>query len=373
MPEQRAGAARVVSALLALVGGLVALLCACSASAQSDSPLMALPARSQIAPQMACGEMMHLAAAEAGGVTYRLASATVEPAVEGRPAFCLIKGYVTPQTEFELRLPLSGYTGRYLQGGCGGMCGVIPDEFSPRCTSEQAYSGAFAVAFDNGGQHGTGIGDGTWALGDPELRLQFAYKAPHAVALAAKALIARFYARAPDHSYYSGCSGGGREALMEAQRFPRDFDGIVAGSSVAMPAAMQLFLWEAQKGLDARGHEIFTQAAVNLLHRAVITACDKLDRIADGQIDDPRRCTFDPASLGCPPHAGVRSDCLTQPQVEAARAYYQGPRDSAGKALFPGGAPYGGELGWIGLGCLFFFGLFVVVVFLFFLFLLGLL
>lgn len=294
--------------------------------------------------------MMRVSAAEAGGVAYRLASATLEPAVGGRPAFCLIKGYGTPQTEFELRLPLSGYTGRYLQGGCGGMCGVISNDFSPRCTSEQAYSGAFAVAFDNGGHHGTGIGDGTWALGDPELRLQFAYKAPHAVALISKALIARFYGRAPDHSYYSGCSGGGREALMEAQRFPDDFDGIVAGSSVAMPAAMQLFLWEAQKGLDAQGREIFTQPAVKLLHGAVLKACDGLDGIVDGQIDDPRRCAFDPAILACPSGAGADAGCLTLQQVDAARAYYRGPGDGGGKALFPGGAPYGGELGWIGRG-----------------------
>lgn len=347
MPERRIG----LPARLALVlAAVTSLLMAGAASAELADPLIALPAKAQIAPAMDCGNMMRVSAAEAGGIAYRLASATVEPATGDRPAFCLVKGYATPQTEFELRLPFSGYTGRYLQGGCGGMCGIISNDFSPHCSSKQAYGGTFAVAFENGGHHGTGIGDGTWALGDPELRLQFAYKSPHAVAVVSKALIARFYGRAPERSYFSGCSGGGRVALMEAQRFPEDFDGIVAGSSVAMPAAMQMFLWEAQKGLDAQDREIFTPAAVALLHAAVLKACDGLDGIADGQIDDPRHCAFDPARLACPRGAGTDAACLTQPQVAAARAYYQGPRDASGKALFPGGAPYGGELGWVGRG-----------------------
>tara|TARA_A100001391_G_scaffold130111_8_gene89508 strand:- start:8528 stop:10201 length:1674 start_codon:yes stop_codon:yes gene_type:complete len=322
-----------------------------SAAAQaSDGLLLDLPTRATLAPAISCEDLMREPAAEAGGIAYRLRSAETEAASGSRPAFCLVKGYATPQTEFELRLPLTGYTGRYLQGGCGGMCGIISSDFSPRCTNEHAYSGAFAVAFDNGGHHGTGIGDGTWALGDPELREQFAHKASHSLALVAKALIARFYGQGPDYSYFSGCSGGGRVALMEAQRYPDDFDGIVAGSSVAMPAAMQMFLWEAQHGLDDQGREIFTPQAVALLHQAVLAACDEIDGIPDGQIDDPRLCSFDPASLACPPGVSTPDTCLSAQQVTAALAYYRGPSDANGRALFPGGAPYGGELGWIGRG-----------------------
>lgn len=331
--------------------GVGMLLLAAVASAQTSSPaVMPLPARAEIAPDMRCAALMDRPAGDALGIAYRLRYSSEEAAREGRAAFCLVAGYVTPQTEFELRLPLSGYSGRYLQGGCGGMCGIISADFSPRCTNAEAYGGAFAVGFDNGGHRATGIGDGTWALGDPELRAQFAHKATHALAVVAKEIAARFYGRAPDRSYFSGCSGGGRAALVEAQRYPRDFDGIVAGSSVAMPAAMQLFLWEAHKGLDGQEREIFTPDAVQLLHMAVVAACDDLDEIADGQIDDPRRCAFDPATLACRPDRGVVQACLTAPQVAAARAYYRGPSDARGRALFPGGAPYGSELTWVGRG-----------------------
>lgn len=316
----------------------------------SPARLAVLPERAVIAPAMACADLMRQPARNAAGIAFRLRSAEDEPATGTRAAFCLVKGYVAPQTEFELRLPLTGYTGRFLQGGCGGMCGVIPTSITPRCSNAHAFGGAFAVAFNNGGHHSAGIGDATWAIGDPELRAQFAEKATHAVAVASKALVAGFYGKPPEKSYFAGCSGGGREALMEAQRYPGDFDGIVAGSSVAMPAAMQLFLWEAQKGLDPQGREIFTDAAVHLLHKAVIESCDARDGITDDQIDDPRLCSFDPASLGCPPKEHAPGACLSPAQVAATRAYYRGPTDAEGNALFPGGAPYGGELGWVGRG-----------------------
>lgn len=337
---------------IAMVLGLFA---ATLASAQPSAPpssvarLIALPDRQAIAPAMGCADLMRQPARDVGGIAFRLRSAEQEAATGSRPAFCLVKGYVTPQTEFELRLPITGYTGRFLQGGCGGMCGVIFNSITPLCSNDHAFGGAFAVAFNNGGHHSAGIGDGTWAVGDPELRAQFAEKAAHGVAMASKAVIAVFYGKPPEMSYFVGCSGGGREALMEAQRYPDDFDGIVAGSSVAMPAAMQLFLWEAQKGIDEQGKEIFTEAAVRLLHEAMLKACDKLDGIPDGQIDDPRACGYDPVVLMCPARTGI-TDCLSSAQVAAARAYYRGPSDAEGNALFPGGAPYGGELGWVGRG-----------------------
>jgi len=338
--------ARAMGAVMVLIALMLAV--PSPATAASPAPMIALPEKPAIAPAMACADMMRQPARDAGGFAVRLRSASEEPATASRPAFCLVKGYVTPQTEFELRLPLTGYTGRFLQGGCGGMCGVIFDTITPTCSNAHAFGGAFAVAFNNGGHHGAGIGDGTWAIGDPELRTQFARTAAHAVAVAAKALIAGFYGKPPEKSYFAGCSGGGREALMEAQRYPADFDGVVAGSSVAMPAAMQLFLWEAQKGIGPDGKEIFTEAAVQLLHKAVLKACDQLDGIADDQIDDPRSCGYDPSALLC--RTSSAADCLSGAQLAAARAYYLGPSDDQGNALFPGGAPYGSELGWVGRG-----------------------
>lgn len=341
---------KVMVVITAMIGAFVAATASGQPAPPSSARLIALPDRQVIGPAMACVDLLRQPARDAGGIAFRLRSAEEEAAIGSRPAFCLVKGYVTPQTEFELRLPLSGYTGRFLQGGCGGMCGLIFNSIVPICSNAHAFGGGFAVAFNNGGHHATGIGDGTWAIGDPELRAQFAHKAAHGVAVASKALIASFYGKAPGKSYFAGCSGGGREALMEAQLYPGDFDGIVAGSSVAMPAAMQLFLWEAQKGIDAQGREIFTDAAVLLLHKAALKACDALDGIVDGQIDDPRSCSYDPAALICSAGPGDPAKCLTRAQVDAARAYYRGPSDDFGNALFPGGAPYGGELGWVGRG-----------------------
>jgi hypothetical protein len=317
-----------------------------AAVADSSSPLIALPPRPVILPGISCAGLVTPVTAYADGVGYRVLSATEEAATLEVPASCMVEGYAAPQTRFQVRLPLTHYTGRFLQGGCGGMCGVISAAIAPSCSNAHLANGTFAVAFNDGGHFSAGIGDATWAV-DPELRIQFASKATHASAAAAKAIIARFYGKPPEHSYFVGCSGGGREALMETQRFPADFDGVVSGSSVSMPAAMQLFLWEAQKGLTDDGHEIFTQAAVAMLHDSVIAACDRIDGIPDGQIDDPRKCSYDPAPLLCPEHARAAA-CLTRAQVEAARAYYSGPRDADGTSLFPGGAPYGSELGWVG-------------------------
>jgi feruloyl esterase len=163
-------------------------------------------------------------------------------------------------------------------------------------------------------------------------------------------VIGQFYGQPPRYNYFAGCSDGGREALMETQRYPGDFDGVLAGSSVSMPAAMQLFLWQAQHGLRADGSEIFDTASVQLIHAGALKACDKLDGIPDGQIDDPRRCSFDPAALLCRPGKAPGANCLSSEQVAAARAYYRGPHDASGQPLYPGGAPYGGELGWVGPG-----------------------
>lgn len=337
-------------AVVALFGFAIAAPHSAIAASPSDAVLFNLPERPTILPTMACADLVQPVSQQADEIVYRVRSAELEAASDDAPALCLVKGYTAPQTEFELRLPMTGYAGRFLQGGCGGMCGVIGREMTPRCSNAHVKAGSFAVAFNNGGHHSAGIGDGTWAVGAPELREQFAHKATHAVAVASKALIAQFYGAPPAWSYFAGCSGGGREALMEAQRYPDDFDGIVAGSSVAMPAAMQLFLWEAQQGLYPDGREIFTADAVKLLHAAVIKACDDLDGIVDGQIDDPRRCRYDPAALACGAKGSPKDRCLNKDQVAAARAYYRGPTDADGSALFPGGAPYGGELGWIGRG-----------------------
>lgn len=316
-----------------------------AAGQSAGAELIPLPQRQVELPVMDCGALLSHAFPQVAHVAFRLVSASVRAKSPGGAEFCVVNGYVAPQVQFVLYLPTRTYAGRYLQGGCGGMCGVIGQSIVPSCEDPEAFGGTFAVSFNDSGHVGAAISDGDWALGAPELRRDYAYRADHVVRIAVGQILSAYYGRAPQWSYFQGCSSGGREALMEALRYPADFNGIVVGSAFSMPAVMEQFLWDAHVGLTADGREILTQQSTELLHRAVIQACDKLDGTGDGQIDDPRLCHYDPGHLLCrdgrkPPA------CLTSAQVSAARLLYQGPMDGQGRRLFPGGQPYGSELTW---------------------------
>jgi Tannase and feruloyl esterase len=303
-----------------------------------------LPDRAAILPVLDCAALQQHDFSTLNDAPARIQSAVIEPRSAERAEFCAVKGYVAPTIQFELRLPTRQWSGRYLQGGCGGNCGVIMSSLSPRCDMQIAYAGSFAVGFENSGHVG---GDGVWALGGQSVREDFAYRAAHAFSIAAKAIIAAYYGRAPDYSYFQGCSDGGREAMVETQRYPADFNGLIAGSpAFAITEAMERFIWEARWGRDDGGAPLFDAAAATLLHDAVIAACDALDGVKDGQIDDPRLCHFDPRSLTCS-EALSPPNCLTAAQAGAAAKFYQGPVDERGRHLFYGGEPYGSELSWV--------------------------
>src|SRR5262249_52424193 len=147
--------------------------------------------------------------------------------------------------------------------------------------------GDFAVASTDEGHTSANPGDGfdgLWASDDQQLRIDFGYRAAHVVAVAAKAIIAAYYGSSPRHAYFAGCSDGGREALMEAQRYPDDFDGIAAGgpANIFAPLLGELMLWEADLNTGAHGQEILTAAKLPALHQAVIAACDADDGVIDG-------------------------------------------------------------------------------------------
>ena len=342
--------AALAAALLFMISS--ATLISPPAAAQAAGPaLQGLPERPIELPVMACEALTSRSFTPLQQVTFRIISASVQPAQAARAELCLVKGYVTPQVQFALYLPTKSYTGRYLQGGCGGMCGVIGESLEPSCDSAVAFGGSFALGFNNSGHVGSGIGDGAWAKDSPQLREDYAYRATHVAQLAAKAIVAAYYGKEARWSYFQGCSDGGREALMEAQRYPTDFNGIVAGSVFSMPAVMEQFLWDAHVGVTAAGQKILTPEATTLLHRAVLEGCDALDGARDGQIDDPRLCHYDPGKLACR-RAQQPPACLTAEQVSAARLLYQGPIDGAGQRLFPGGLPYGSELLWSQPGAL---------------------
>jgi feruloyl esterase len=267
-------------------------------------------------------------------------------------AYCDVKGYISPTTQFEALLPLETWRGDYLQQGCGGLCGHVDvDLHDPSRTSgyQAPYAplanGEMVVAADDEGHETASNGEALWAKTDLQLRLVFGYMSEHQLARAAKVLMRTFYGRDPSYSYFSGVSDGGHEALVLAQRYPADFDGIIAGAPANnwAPLAGLVAPWVAAANQDNQGRQILTSEKLPALHAAVMAACAD----QNGMIKDPRACAFDPASIRCP--AGVdRSDCLTDEQIRVVRDEYRGPSDKDGRGLFDGGEPYGSELAWAG-------------------------
>jgi len=271
------------------------------------------------------------------------------PATDAAPEQCHVTGYVVPQIQFELRLPTSRWSQRYLQLGCGGFCGYMTDPVTKidreghlgGCMPENL--GNFAVAFGNSGHAGTG---GLWAKDAPHARIDWGYRSEHALATASKAIIARYYGAPPTYAYFAGCSNGGRQGLMLAQRFPEDFDGILVGAApVSFPGVMLAAAWMARANTGTDGSRILSPDTLPILQQGALAACDEIDGFVDGLISDPRACHFDPGRLACPA-ADQTEACLSPAQVEAARKLYTGPVDEQGRRLYPGGMPVGSELEW---------------------------
>jgi feruloyl esterase len=257
---------------------------------------------------------------------------------------------MSPLTQFEALLPLETWRGDYLQQGCGGFCGHLKLSLQDpsRTSGYQApyaplSNGEMVVAADDEGHETASNGDALWAKNDPQLRLVFGYTSEHQLAQVAKALVRIFYGRDPTYSYFTGVSDGGREALVLAQRYPQDFNGILAGAPANNWAALGgLFQpWLAAMNRNAEGKQILPAEKLPALHAAVMAACaDK-----HGMIQDPRACAFDPASIRCA-DSNDRPNCLTDEQVKMVREEYRGPHDAQGRNLFDGGEPYGSELAW---------------------------
>jgi Tannase and feruloyl esterase len=317
--------------------------------------VQAAPSAGVILPKLDCASLAPPPNLSVGSVDFtgipgaptRIQSASVVLASEQNPEYCDIKGYVDGQNQFELKLPTKTWQGRYLQFGCGGYCGFISKTTFPPCDLQPG--GDFATAATNMGHNTTTLSDGLWAADDPQMRIDFGYRAEHVLALASKAIIAAFYGVGPAHSYFQGCSDGGREALMEAERYPTDFNGIIVGAPASFVAQNNAIwhLWNLKVNRDEHGNEILTPDKLPALHAAVMAACDGNDGLVDGQISNPLNCHFDPASIRCP--AGTdQPTCLTAAQVEVVKKVYNGPVDAQGRRLYLGGMPYGSELKWSG-------------------------
>ena len=267
------------------------------------------------------------------------------------PAFCRVQGVIRPSSdsniEFEVWLPSSGWNGRYLGVGNGGFAGSI-NYFSATGNAPsmaQALAAGYATSSTDTG-HKAAITDADWAVGHQEKVIDYGYRAVHATAVDAKNIIAAFYSKQPT-SYFSSCSNGGRQALMEAQRYPADYAGIVAGDPAWYAthlAAAQI--WN-QQAISASQDSYLPAGKIPAITAAVLDKCDALDGVKDGVIDDPRKCHFDPTVLLC---KGADSDtCLTGAQVESLKKIYAGPTNAAGQQIFPGILP-GGEAGPGGWG-----------------------
>jgi len=255
------------------------------------------------------------------------------------PTFCRVAATLTPSSDSDIKIevwmPAADWNGKFQAVGNGGWAGTI--SYGALASALQE---GYATASTDTGHAGA---NASFAIGHPEKVIDFAYRAVHEMAVKSKAIIATFYDRAPGFSYWTGCSTGGRQALMEAQRYPEDFDGIIAGA----PANNQTQLCAWRIAVEARilqsPASVVPRAKLALLNRAVLAACDAIDGVKDGLLTDPLQCHFDPATLLC--HGADRDDCLTAQQIEAVKMGYAPARRKTGELIYPGLVP-GGETGW---------------------------
>ena len=257
------------------------------------------------------------------------------------PRFCRVVAITEPAVNFEVWLPTDDWNGKFHVSGNGGMAGVI----SYAAMGGALRRGYAAASTDTGHvRPGTDGFDASWAIGRPELVEDFGHRSLHRTTENGKTLTGAFYDEAPRYSYYVGCSKGGQQGLMEAQRYPDDFDGIVAGDPANDWTRFYAgaHLWYSLATLGDSESWI-PPDKVQVLGDAVTAVCDRLDGIEDGVIDDPRTCDFDPGTLACGPGQDPDS-CFTAPQVQAVRDIWAGSRAPSGEVIYPGLVP-GGEAG----------------------------
>jgi Tannase and feruloyl esterase len=314
-----------------------------TASAQSAAP----------APQ-SCEKLSQLALSHAKIVSAQAidAGAFTPPSINtpwliGSPdlykslgGFCRVVAEATPSADsaikIEVWMPAEGWNGRFRGQGNGGFAGEI-DYRGLALAVRQKYASA---ATDTG--HSAVGTDARWALGHPEKVIDFGYRAIHEMTQIAETLIKAFYGNPAQHAYFASCSNGGRQALMEAQRFPADYDGILAGAPANYWTHLLTTALANAQATTLDPASYIPSSKLPALAHAVNAACDAQDGVTDGVLNDPRQCKFDPASLLC--KAGDSSECLTAPQITALKKLYEGPRDANGALIFPGYLP-GGEEG----------------------------
>jgi hypothetical protein len=329
--------------LATVAGSLVVcfgLALTCPAVAQNGSSFTDSPASiaryslTPARPQTPCGELLSLSDA-----TLTLLSARLVPASDDAPEHCRVAAVISPEVRIEVNLP-TAWNRRFYMIGNGGFAGETPETLFRPLYRAAALRQGFAMASTNTGHDASEEPLATFASHNLQKRIDYAFRAVHVTAVTAKRIAARYYGRPPAFSYWDGCSTGGRQGLMEAQRFPHDFDGILAGAPVLrFVDTITSSLWNGK----ALAETPVPLEKLKMVSDAVYALCDAKDGLKDGLIDDPRQCHFDPARDVRQCAAGNDSaDCLTAAQTEAIKKVYSGYL-SNGEPQFVGFEP-GGEV-----------------------------
>lgn len=249
--------------------------------------------------------------------------------VTTEPAHCRVFGVAKPtlgsNINFEVRLPTANWNGKYMSSFEGGTAGAI---IAPWMIENMMRG--YATAATDTGHVAT---DTWWPVDHPERVIDFGYRAKHLQTVAAKAVVATFYGKPPSKSYFNGCSNGGRQGMMELQRYPDDYDGYIIGAP-ANNLTGQTTYWALMNQALLAPESQIPDAKLPAIQAASLAQCDAIDGVTDGVISDPKACSFNPDVLACP--AGTdTNECLTSPQLSALKKIYEGPRDSAGRLLYP--------------------------------------
>lgn len=264
------------------------------------------------------------------------------------PNTCVVEGVVWPNVRFRVEFPLVSWNGKMVVVGTGGQAGFITtaaDYDKYKMNSVPLLPKGYAFVGHDSGHSAAGT---KWGWHNPSAEIDYGFRGGHVAGLIGKAILQAFYGRRPARSYYHSCSNGGREALMMAQRYPWDYDGIVAGDPSLAYSSLFIRFYAFVELMKDRTRSGFDVLAARVLHKSVLDQCDALDGKKDGVLEDPRRCKVDFTRVLC--KGGAADDCLTSRQVDIAQKIYEGPRGADGSQIAPSSAMPGSELTWANWG-----------------------
>lgn len=327
---QKYATVNTISAAMLVLLGLGSHTAMAQAFANAGSSATSY-ANGTIEPSLSCDALATLELPDVLRLSAQLIAA--EGAV---PAHCRVDGMIDPEIVFQVNLPAS-WNGRFYMVGNGGHAGQQPNDAGQVANRNAALARHFVMAATDTGHNATQEPGASFVMSNPQKAVDYAYRAVHVTAVTAKQIANHFYGQPVAYSYWNSCSNGGRQGLLEAQRYPDDFDGIVANAPWVDQTGFTIgAVWNQQ----ALAQTPISAGKLALLGNAVMQKCDAIDGLADGLIDDPRHCTINVVMdvASCP--AGTDDDsCLTTAQADALQKVYDGPRDSQGRQIFPGFMP----------------------------------